>query len=338
MERGDESQSWEAGKERLSPPGDGTPNAQSWCLWTTEEPPSLGIFCASSYLSTSQIHCMHLGSGVSEGLSGEVRQTKKLRGNPVGGLLEWGLSGTVFTCVPPPCAYPPPGTTPTQPQIQVCHFLQEAFPDLHIWIPRAASPVVSCCQLWLCFQCPASTCILVGVWGSFRVEAMRSAPPDLTQHQAHSTCPILCFDDVSREVARCLDRMGAQDSWRYKSQCNQPTAPASRQPGLFTQGQKTQQMPPRKLTGSFNWKANVAQAHLDYCYLEQVLLLFLSLPFSLSLHPCFLHLWIPLLYGNRSVTALGRRREGCHRRSPSGRAEQVTLPWLLQQFPRISTT
>lgn len=243
----------------------------------------------------------------------------------------------MFTCVPLTCAYPPPGTTPTHPQIQVCHFLQEAFPDLQCGSQGPPPPVVSCCQLWLCFQCPASTCLLVGVLGSFRVEAMRSAPPDLTQCQAHSTCPTLCFDDVSREVARCLDRTGAQESRRYKSQCNQQTVPASGQPGLFTQGQKTQQMPPGKLTRSLNWKANVAQAHLDDCYLEQVFLLFLSLPFSVSLHPCFLHLWIPLLYGSRSVTALGRRREGCHRCSPSSRAEQVTLPWLLQQFPRIST-
>ena len=107
----------------------------------------------------------------------------------------------------------------------------------------------------------------------------------------------------------------------------------------LSQGQKTQQMPPRKLTRSLNWKAQVAQAHLDYCYSEHVFLLFLSLPFSLSLRPSFLHLWILLLlYGSHSVTALGRRREGCHRRSPSSRAEQVSLPWLLQQFPRIKNT
>lgn len=37
-------------------------------------------------------------------------------------------------------------------------------------------------------------------------------PPELAQCQAHSTCLILGSVDVSREMGRRLDRMGAQDS------------------------------------------------------------------------------------------------------------------------------
>ena len=38
------------------------------------------------------------------------------------------------------------------------------------------------------------------------------SPPELAQCQAHSTCLILGSSDVSREMGRCLDRRGAQDS------------------------------------------------------------------------------------------------------------------------------
>ena len=237
-----------------------------------------------------------------------------------------------------PVHTPPPGTTPTHPQTQVSvtSFRKPSLTsslDSKGLLPR----MVSCAQLWLCFQCPAGTCILLGVLGSFRVDAMKSASPRPhtmpgSQYMPHTLvmwaerwegvwigCGLKTADGTRASVIR-------KQSLHQASQAS------------LSQGQKTQQMPPRKLTRSLNWKAQVAQAHLDYCYSEHVFLLFLSLPFSLSLHPSFLHLWILLLlYGSHSVTALGRRREGCHRRSPSSRAEQVSLPWLLQQFPRIST-
>ena len=131
------------------------------------------MFCARNCLSTSQIYCVYLGSGSSEGISGEVRQIQR---NSEG--IPWEAcwsEASVGWCSPAclcPVHTPPPGTTPTRPQTQVgvTSFRKPSLTsslDSKGFLP----PVVSCAQLWLCFQSAACTCILVGVLGSFRVEA-----------------------------------------------------------------------------------------------------------------------------------------------------------------------
>ena len=109
---------------------------------------------------------------------GGEADSKKLRGNPMGGLLERGLGGMVFTCVPLPCAYPTSWhNSHTPSNTSWCRFLQEAFPDLQSGFQGLPPP---CGVLGPALALLPVRCLYLHFsWGlgSFRVEAMRSASP-----------------------------------------------------------------------------------------------------------------------------------------------------------------
>lgn len=144
------------------------------------------MFCARNCLSTSQIYCVYLGSGSSEGISGEVRQIQRnSEGIPWEACWRRSLGGMVLTCVPLPCAYPTSWhNSHTPSNTSWCHFLQEAFPDLSLDSRASSLCGVLCSALALL---PVRCLYLHFSWGlgSFRVEAS----PDLTQCQAHQYMP-----------------------------------------------------------------------------------------------------------------------------------------------------